>query len=53
MIVFNDLGVCAFYFVLISVIIFWGGGGGGVFFSKVLQFIDARFSCFLTEKRPL
>lgn len=27
MIVFNDLGVCAFYFVLISVIIFFGGGG--------------------------
>lgn len=26
MIVFNDLGVCAFYFVLISVIIFFGGG---------------------------
>lgn len=51
MIVFNDLGVCAFYFVLISVIIFFFGGG--VFFSKVLQFIDARFSCFLTEKRPL
>lgn len=49
MIVFNDLGVCAFYFVLISVIIFLGG----VFFNKVLQFIDARFSCFLTEKRPL
>lgn len=48
MIVFNDLGVCAFYFVLISVIIFFGGG-----VNKVLQFIDARFSCFLTEKRPL
>lgn len=27
MIVFNDLGVCAFYFVLISVIIFFWGGG--------------------------
>lgn len=50
MIVFNDIGLCAFYFVLISVIIFFGGG---VFFNKVLQFIDARFSCFLTEKRPL
>lgn len=47
MIVFNDLGVCAFYFVLISVIIFFW------VFNKVLQFIVARFSCFLTEKRPL
>lgn len=28
MIVFNDLGVCAFYFVLISVIIIFFFGGG-------------------------
>lgn len=28
MIVFNDLGVCAFYFVLISVIIIFFLGGG-------------------------